>query len=174
MKTLWKQAGCILFAVALLLSGTPAKAQDPPPQGGFKNPYLSVNKSGKVVLTYSRWSEQVKPGTCTLVSFWASWSEESREEVPFVQAVYQQYAGKVKVLGVPFGDEIQASMDAMAEWGIKYPQLVDVDEDLAGPFDFDSIPFIVLLGPDGKEIARNLHGEGILEAVEEALKSVSR
>ena len=94
-----------------------------------------------------------------MVSFWASWSEESREEVPFVQAVYQQYAGKVKVLGVPFGDEIQDSMDAMAEWGIKYPQLVDVDEDLAGPFDFDSIPFIVLLGPDGKEIARNLHGE---------------
>ena len=62
MKTLWKHAGCAMFAVALLLSGTPAKAQDPPPQGGFKNAYLTLNKSGKVVLTYTLWDQQVTKG----------------------------------------------------------------------------------------------------------------
>ena len=171
MKTLWKQAGCILFAVALLLSGTPAKAQDPPPQGGFKNAYLTLNKSGKVVLTYTLWDQQVTKGNYTLAFFWASWSEESREEVPFVQAVYQQYAGKVKVLGVPFGDEIQDSMDAIPEWGMTFPHFVFVeDAEPDGRFEIDSIPLIILFGPDGKILARDLRGEDIQKAIEEALK----
>jgi len=170
MKKTLQLIGCAVITAVALFSGVNLKAQDPPPPGGFKNPYLSVNRSGKVVLTYSRWDEQVKSGTYTLVSFWASWSDEAREEAPYVQSVYKKYAGKVKVLGVPFGDEIQDSMDAMVEWGITYPQLVDVDEDLAGPFAFDSIPYIVLLGPDRKPVASNLHGEEIEKAIQEALK----
>lgn len=44
-----------LFALAAFLCSPSLQAQDAPPAGGFKTPYLSVNKSGKVVLTYSRW-----------------------------------------------------------------------------------------------------------------------
>ena len=175
MKTLWKQAGCILFAVALLLSGTPAKAQDPPPQGGFKNAYLTLNKSGKVVLTYTLWDQQVTKGNYTLAFFWASWSDEAREEVPYIQAIYKKYAGKVKVLGVTYGDEIQDSMDAIPEWGMTFPHFVFV-EDAApdGRFDIDSIPLTILFGPDGGIVARDLKGDEIEEAVEAALKGVSR
>jgi thiol-disulfide isomerase/thioredoxin len=161
----------VLFTVTALLCGGTLLAQDPPPAGGFKNPYLSVNKSGKVVLTYSRWSEQVGKGKYTLVSFWASWSDESREEAANVQAIYQQYAGKgLAVLGVPYGDEISDSMDAMTEWGIKYPQIVDVEDDIAGLFGFDSVPYIVLLGPSGETLATGLRGDAIREAVEKYVK----
>lgn len=161
----------VLFAATVLLCGSPLLAQDPPPAGGFKNPYLSVNKSGKVVLTYSRWSEQVGKGKYTLVFFWASWSDESREVAATVQAVYQQYAGKgLAVLGVPYGDEISDSMDAMAEWGVKFPQIVDVEDDIAGPFGFDNVPYVALLGPSGQVVASDLHGDGIREAVEKHFK----
>ena len=175
MKTLWKCAGCIVFAVALLLSATPVKAQDPPPQGGFKNAYLTLNKSGKVVLTYTLWDQQVTKGNYTLAFFWASWSDEAREEVPYIQAIYKKYAGKVKVLGVTYGDEIQDSMDAIPEWGMTFPHFVFV-EDAApdGRFDIDSIPLTILFGPDGSIVARDMKGEEIEEAVEEALKGVSR
>ena len=175
MKTLWKCAGCIVSAVVLLLSATPVKAQDPPPQGGFKNAYLTLNKSGKVVLTYTLWDQQVTKGNYTLAFFWASWSDEAREEVPYVQAVYKKYAGKVKVLGVTYGDEIQDSMDAIPEWGMTFPHFVFV-EDAApdGRFDIDSIPLTILFGPDGSIVARDLKGEEIEEAVEAALKGVSR
>ena len=175
MKTLWKYAGCLLFAAALLLSGSPAKAQDPPPQGGFKNAYLTLNKSGKVVLTYTLWDQQVGKGNYTLAFFWASWSDEAREEVPYVQAIYKKYAGKVKVLGVTYGDEIQDSMDAIPEWGMTFPHFVFV-EDAApdGQFEIDSIPLVILFGPDGSIVARDLRGEDIEKAVEEALKGVSR
>ena len=171
MKTLWKCAGCIVSAVVLLLSATPVKAQDPPPQGGFKNAYLTLNKSGKVVLTYTLWDQQVTKGNYTLAFFWASWSDEAREEVPYIQAIYKKYAGKVKVLGVTYGDEIQDSMDAIPEWGMTFPHFVFVeDAEPDGRFDIDSIPLIILFGPDGNILARDLRGEDIQKAIEEALK----
>ena len=171
MSRSFKLLVSVLIAATALLYGSPLLAQDPPPAGGFKNPYLSVNKSGKVVLTYSRWNEQIGKGKYTLVFFWASWSDESREEAATVQSIYQQYAGKgLAVLGVPYGDEISDSMDAMAEWGVKYPQIVDVEDDIAGPFGFDSVPYTVLLGPAGQVVATDLHGDGIREAVEKYFK----
>lgn len=160
-----------LFAATALLCGSPLLAQDPPPAGGFKNAYLTMNKSGKVVLTYTLWKDQVGKGKNTLVFFWASWSDESREEAATVQAIYQQYAGKgLDVLGVPYGDEISDSMDAMTEWGVKFPQIVDVEDDIAGPFGFDSVPYVVLLGPSGETLAKGLEGEAIREAVEKYVK----
>ena len=171
MKTLWKHAGCLVFAVALLLSGTPAKAQDPPPQGGFKNAYLTLNKSGKVVLTYTLWDQQVTKGNYTLAFFWASWSDEAREQVPYIQEIAKKYAGKVKVLGVTYGDEIQDSMDAIPEWGMTFPSLVFVeDAPPDGQFDIDTIPTVILFGPDGNIVKRDIQGEEIEAAVKEALK----
>lgn len=170
MKRSFQLLAAAVFVVAAFFFSTAAQAQDAPPPGGFKNAYLSVNKSGKVVLTYTLWKDQVGKGKNTLVFFWASWSEESREEASRVQALYQKYAGKVDVLGVTYNDEISDSMDAMTDWGIKYPQIVDVEDDIAGQFGFDSVPYIVLLGPSGETVATGLRGEAIREAVEKYVK----
>ena len=163
----------ILAGFMALLSATSLKAQDPPP-GGFKNAYLSLNKSGKVVLTYTLWDQQVGTGNYTLCFFWASWSDEAREEAPYIQSIYKEYSGRVKVLGVTYGDEIQDSMDAIPEWGMTFPHIVFVeDAPPDGRFDIDTIPLTILFGPDGKVVARDLHGEGILQAVEDALSGKS-
>ena len=159
-----------VFAAAALFFSPSLHAQDPPP-GGFKNAFLTLSKSGKVGLTYTRWDEQVGKGNYTLAFFWASWSDESREELPYILSVYKKYAGKVKVLGVTYGDEIQDSMDAISEWGISFPSFVFV-EDAApdGRFDIDTIPLVILFGPNGNIVARDLHGEEIEKAVQEALR----
>ena len=171
MRTFIHGIGCILLAAVAFSFSFEAKAQDAP-AGGFKNAFLSVNKSGKVALTYTLWDEQVKKGNYTLCFFWASWSDEAREELPYVQAVSKKYAGKVKVLGVTYGDEIQDSMDAIPEWGITFPSFVFVEDSPPdGRFSVDSIPLVILFGPDGSIIARDLHGEDIGKAVEEALCS---
>lgn len=166
MKMMKRQLYLALVTLlAAVTFASPLKAQDPPP-GGFKNPFLQVGNSGKVSLTYSRWSEQVKKGRYTLVFFWASWSDEARQEAPYVQSVHNSRSGRdLTVLGVPYQDEISDSIDAMTEWGMTFSQLVDVDDDLAGPFGLDSIPFVVLLGPDGEVVASGLHGEEIRKAV---------
>ena len=151
-----------VIAATALLFCTSLKAQDAPPAGGFKNALLSMNKSGKVALTYTRWDDQVGKGSYTLAFFWASWSDEAREELPYIQAVQKKYAGKVKVLGVTYGDEIQDSIDAIPEWGITFPSFVFVeDADPDGRFDIDTIPTIILFGPDGSIVARDMHGDEI-------------
>ena len=171
MKRFLLGIGFSLLTAMLFSLSFEAKAQDPPPSGGFKNAYLTLNKSGKVVLTYTLWDQQVTKGKYTLAFFWASWSDEAREEVPYVQAIYKKYAGKVKVLGVTYGDEIQDSMDAIPEWGMTFPHFVFVeDAEPDGRFDIDSIPLVILFGPDGNIIARDMKGEEIEKAVEEALK----
>ncbi|MBR2210331.1 MAG: TlpA family protein disulfide reductase [Bacteroidales bacterium] len=171
MKRFLHGIGFSLLTAMLFSLSFEAKAQDPPPSGGFKNAYLTLNKSGKVVLTYTLWDQQVTKGNYTLAFFWASWSDEAREEVPYVQAIYKKYAGKVKVLGVTYGDEIQDSMDAIPEWGMTFPHFVFVeDAEPDGRFDIDSIPLVILFGPDGNIIARDMKGEEIEKAVEEALK----
>ena len=160
-----------MFAAAALFTGTALQAQDAPPTGGFKNAFLNMGKFGKVSLTYTLWGDQVGKGNYTLAFFWASWSDEAREELPYVQAVAKKYADKLKVLGVTYGDEIQDSMDAIAEWGITFPSFVFVeDAEPDGRFDIDTIPTIILFDPDGTIVARDMHGEEIEKAVEEAIR----
>ena len=170
MKKFLQILGFSLLTAVLFSFSFDAKAQVDAPAGGFKNAYLSMTKSGKVSLTYTVWDQQVGKGSYVLAFFWASWSDEAREELPYVQAVAKKYAGKVKVLGVTFGDEIQDSMDAIPEWGITFPSFVFVeDAEPDGQFDIDGIPLVILFGPDGKIVARDMHGEEIEKAVEEAV-----
>ena len=171
MKRSFKRLAAAIIAAAALLTGTSLRAQDAPPSGGFKNAYLTLNKSGRVGLTYTRWDDQVGKGNYTLAFFWASWSDEARAELPYVKDVYKKYAGKVRVLGVTYGDEISDSMEAIPEWGIPFPSIVFVeDAPPDGRFDIDMIPTVILFGPDGSIIARDMKGEEIEKAVAEALK----
>ena len=87
MRRSVKMLAAALFAGVALLAGSAAKAQDAPPAGGFKNAYLNLNKSGKVVLTYTLWKDQIGKGKYTLAFFWASWSDEAREEAATIQAI---------------------------------------------------------------------------------------
>ena len=170
MKRSFKLLVAAVFAATALLSGSSLKAQDAPP-GGFKNAFLNMNKSGKVALTYTRWDDQVRKGSYTLAVFWASWSDEAREQVPYILEIAKKYAGKVKVLGVTYGDEIQDSMDAIPEWGMTFPSLVFVeDAPPDGQFDIDTIPTVILFGPDGNIVKRDIQGDEIEAAVKEALK----
>ena len=166
MKRSFKMLAAAIIAAASLFAGAYLHAQDAPPSGGFKNAYLTLNKSGRVGLTYTRWDEQVGKGNYTLAFFWASWSDEARAELPYVKDIYKKYAGKVKVLGVTYGDEISDSMEAIPEWGIPFPSIVFVeDAPPDGRFDIDTIPTVILFGPDGSIIARDMKGEEIEKAV---------
>lgn len=116
-------------------------------------------------------SDFVGKGQYVLVDFWASWCGPCRAEIPNIIDVYNKYKDKnLNVLGVTVNDRVEDSKGAIEELGIKYPQILGAkDWSVAEIYGIMGIPHIILFGPDGTILARDLRGEMIEMAVKQHL-----
>lgn len=132
-----------------------------------------LDKNGDPVIAPKCFSDYVGNGKYVLVDFWASWCAPCRAEIPSIAAVYEKYAGeKFDVLGIAVWDEYMDTFDAIEEEVITWNQMVLAENDRTVPADtygIQSIPQIMLFGPDGTIVARNLRGDAIEAAVEKVL-----
>lgn len=116
-------------------------------------------------------SDYVGKGKYVLVDFWASWCGPCKREIPYLIHVYEEYKGdKFEVLGVATWDKPEDTKKAIEQLGIPYPQMLNAQKAGSDAYGISGIPQIILFGPDGKILKRNLRGEGIAEAVKEVLQ----
>lgn len=116
-------------------------------------------------------SDYVGKGKYVLVDFWASWCGPCRGEIPTIIEVYNKYAGdRFEVLGVATWDEPEDTKAAIEELGIKYPQIMNAQKAGSDAYGIEGIPQIILFGPDGTILKRDLRGEAIAGAVREVLE----
>jgi thiol-disulfide isomerase/thioredoxin len=117
-----------------------------------------------------KFSDYVGNGKFVLVDFWASWCGPCREEMPNLKNVYETYAGpNFDMLSVAVADELSETRKAAEELGITWNQIVNAQQIPLELYGIDAIPHVILFGPDGTILKRNLRGEAIGEAVKEAL-----
>ena len=116
-------------------------------------------------------SNYVGKGKYIIVDFWASWCGPCRAEIPNLLAINKEFGGEnFEVVGVNVWDSEQKFHESLKSEGIDYAQIyVPQTENVTELYGIEGIPQIMLIGPDGTILKRDLRGEGIKEAVKEAL-----
>ena len=90
--------------------------------------------------------------------------------MPNLANVYNTYHGdNFDMLSIAVWDEVEDTKVAAKELGIVWNQIVNAQQIPTDLYGIDAIPHVILFGPDGTILKRDLRGEKIGEAVKEAL-----
>jgi thiol-disulfide isomerase/thioredoxin len=103
-------------------------------------------------------------GKYVLIDFWASWCGPCKSEMPNVIAAYNKYKNQgFTIFSVSLDEDKTKWQAAIKSWGMTWP---DHSSDLNGwksnlpqLYQFDGIPYTVLVNPEGKIIGTNLRGQ---------------
>ncbi|RYY88755.1 MAG: AhpC/TSA family protein [Chitinophagaceae bacterium] len=113
-------------------------------------------------------------GKWVLVDFWASWCGPCRDENPNVVKAWQKYKDKnFTVLGVSLDKEKAAWLEAIRKDGLTWPHMSDLQywsSQAVPAYGLESIPFNVLVNPQGTIVAMGLRGEALEARLAQELK----
>lgn len=114
-------------------------------------------------------SDFVKPGQVTIIDFWASWCGPCRRAMPGLVKMYKKYKRKgFEIVGVSLDSpkSEKAWHETTKKLNMTWPQMSDLKywDCAARPvYNFNSIPFMVIVDKEGKIAARGLHDMGKIE-----------
>jgi len=112
-------------------------------------------------------------GKYLLVDFWASWCAPCRAENPNVVQAYSEFKSKnFAILGVSLDKEKDAWLEAIKSDRLNWTHVSDLkfwQSKAVEVFQFNGIPFNVLIDPQGKIIAQGLRGDELESKLKEVL-----
>jgi len=117
-----------------------------------------------------RFSDYIGKGKYMLVDFWASWCGPCKAELPNIRSVWEKYHGdKFDVLSVAVWDKVEDTKAGAIENGILWNQIINAQQIPTDLYGIEGIPQIMLFGPDGTILYRDLRGGAIEAAVADCL-----
>ena len=111
-------------------------------------------------------------GKVLVLDFWASWCGPCRQEIPNMKKYYEEFKGKdVEFLSVSIDADKKAWEKARGEENMAWPQgwVTDGGKAVMNTYQFGGIPFILVIDKDGNIYKKQVRGEAIKKAVEDAL-----
>ncbi len=112
-------------------------------------------------------------GKFVLLSFWQPVFHPERQQL---HELYDAYGanGPLKIIGLVGNDTLEEVRNYVQEYSIPWPQIFIGEESqssIAKNYNLPGIPSILLIGPDGRIIAKNLRGEKLKSTVNEILEA---
>ena len=115
-------------------------------------------------------------GRYVLLDFWASWCVPCRKDNPNVVKAFNRYKDKgFTVLGVSLDrpGKKEAWLKAIHQDQLTWTHVSDLkfwDNEVAKQYGIKAVPANLLIGPDGKILAKNLHGGDLEKALNDFIK----
>lgn len=168
---LFSLRGITLFAVLVLsweiLAGMGSK---PPQVGGPAPSFEAKTLEGKAV------SLSDYRGKVVLLTFWATWCEPCKKEMPEIQAAYEKHKEDgLAVVAVNFGEKKEPAQAFFEKTGLTFPSLLDRRANIAERFGVVSLPVTFFIDQDGiireRVIGGTLTAGGIEQTFQKIWKS---
>jgi peroxiredoxin len=117
-------------------------------------------------------------GKVVLVEFWATWCPPCQAQLPYLLTAYSKYHGQgFEIIGVSLDDKQQKLMAFIKDSGMPWPQICDGDGwtgKLVKQYGVYLLPSACLLDGQGMIIAKDLRGDALVQAVNDAVAGAKK
>ena len=141
MKRILTIALVFMLSVVLIL----VSCSSPVPQVGKQAPDFQLPSLEGQSVSLSDF--QGKP---ILLNFWATWCGPCRQEMPLLQAIFEEQSDNgLVMLAINIGEPAPAVNNFMRNGNYSFPVLLDTERDVAQDYNIRAIPTTFFIDEDG-------------------------